>query len=701
MNHLKNKSLNAQSAQLHVLFISVVVLTICAAWALAAFYSFLPAKAPVDPSIINFNYQRLLRPEPLERFVFLTLALAVPLSTFYAGLVIFRKTTTTRSTMGIWMTLLVLLVAVLFYLPLAGFTNSLTKDSLGGASRFIAYQYLALPGLAATFGFACFWYLRRTKRVPKPNVNINARLYQFDLLSAVSQSTYRRVNWIVFLFLISLQLGGWRLLSEASVTRGGGWIDSFDAVIYSVSQVAVGKTLLSDLPSQYGFFPLFMQPVFKVFGLSIFTFTALCAFLQVCSLASVYAVVQRVVRDKTLLTVYTLSLLAVTFGTVEWVLGVDDPFFQYWPIRFFWPAISVFVCYQYACRPKLFTAFLMSLTCAIGSIWNADTGLVIVVAFAGVLSAKWVVLYMSGLKDTEIERRNLLRALALHLLTFAMCVFLTLFWLAVNATEPLKFDWLFTYQKTFYGLGFNMLPMPTHLFPWMSILGIYLMSLIVAVQLWAFNPRSKMATFLVYLALLGLGLFTYYQGRSHPLVLIAVCWPALTLLVILSDRVIRAVKTNLLSKIHLAYPVAGLSVLLVFSAVLLIGLPRMFSESVENFASRNKPHDALVTSELSFIRQHARAGDECVILSLRYGSYHAATGLVSPLKGPGFLELLLQSDHDNFLNQIERLPINCIFVGLGKDSELKLGVNILSRLPAHFVSARSTNGSMLLLRPKI
>jgi hypothetical protein len=452
--------------------------------------------------------------------------------------------------------------------------------------------------------------------------------------------------------------------------------------------------------SQYGFFALFMQPVFKVVGLSIFTFTALCAFLQICSLASVYAVIQRVVRDKALLAVYTLSLLTVTFGTVIWFISLDDPGFQYWPIRFFWPAFSVFVFYRYACRPKLHAAFWVSLTGSIGSIWNADTGLVIVVAFAGVLTAKWVVAFTCGLADTNAERRGLLQALALHVATFAMCVLLTLSWLAFNANGPLHLEWLYIYQKTFYGLGFGMLPMPTHLFPWMSILCIYLMGLIVAVQLWAFNPRSKIAALLLYLALIGLGLFAYYQGRSHPLNLISVCWPALTLLVILCDRVVRAVKASLLSKAHLAYPIAGLSVLLISSAVLVLGVPRMLTDSVEAFASRNKSEDALVSSELGFIRQHSIAGDECAILSLRQGSYYAATGLASPLSGPGFVEMLLQSDRDNLLNQLKHQPMNCIFVGLGKDSALKLGIDVMTILPGYAVSARNTTGSMLLLRPK-
>ena len=130
----------------------------------------------------------------------------------------------------------------------------------------------------------------------------------------------------------------------------------------------------------------------------------------------------------------------MTFGTVLWFIGLDDPGFQYWPIRFFWPAFSVFVFYQYACRSKLGNAFWVSLTGSIGSIWNADTGLVIVVAFAGVLTEKWGVAFTSGPTDTIAERRTLLQALGLNVATFAMCVLLTLSWLAFNANGPLHLE---------------------------------------------------------------------------------------------------------------------------------------------------------------------------------------------------------------------------------------------------------------------
>lgn len=696
----KNKPLNTQSAQLHKLFISVVVLTACAAWLLARYHSLLPIKSLIDPTVLIFSIQKLIRPEPVERFVFLTLALAVPLSTFCAALMVFRKTEKTLGTPRMWMTAWVVLGAVFFYLPFAGFHTGLAKDSLGGPSRFLAYQYLALAGLAAALGLAGFWYLSRSNRLQKHNNNAHTSLHQRDLFSAISTAAYRRMSWVIFVLLMLLQISTWRLLSEASLTRGAAWFDSFDAVIYSVSQVVAGKTFLADLPSQYGFFALFMNPVFKVAGLSIFTFTALCAVLQIFSLTAIYAVVQRIVRDKALLMFYTLSLLTVTFGTVVWFIGLDDQGFQYWPIRFLWPAFSVFLFYRYACRPKLLNAFFISLAGALGSIWNAETGLVIVVAFAGVLTAKWALLYTLKLIDTKAERQNLLRALGLHVLTFAMCVLLTLSWFAMNADGPLRLDWLYVYQKTFYGLGFGMLPMPTHLFPWMSVLSIYLMGLIVAVQLWVFNSRSKTAALLLYLALLGLGLFVYYQGRSHPLNLISVSWPALTLLVILSDRVVRAVKANLLSKVHLVYPAAGLSVLLVFSTVLLIAIPRMFAESADAFVSRNKYDDALVRSELDFIRQHSKAGDACAILSLRQGSYYAATGLVSPMSGPGYVEMLLQSDRESFLDQLKRRKMSCLFIGLGKDSALDLGVDVVKFLPEYGVSARNATGSMLLLLPK-
>ncbi len=51
------------------------------------------------------------------------------------------------------------------------------------------------------------------------------------------------------------------------------------------------------MPSQYGLFPEFLGPVFRITGLSILNFTIVCALLQIASLTAIFHVVQKTVRD--------------------------------------------------------------------------------------------------------------------------------------------------------------------------------------------------------------------------------------------------------------------------------------------------------------------------------------------------------------------------------------------------------------------
>ena len=94
--------------------------------------------------------------------------------------------------------------------------------------------------------------------------------------------------------------------------------------------------------STYGLYPELLAPVFKVMGFSIFNFIVLCAALQVFSLTAVYWVVHRSVRDNAIRISCALALVMVTFGTVVWLIGIGDPYYQYWPIRFVCPAMSIF-----------------------------------------------------------------------------------------------------------------------------------------------------------------------------------------------------------------------------------------------------------------------------------------------------------------------------------------------------------------------
>lgn len=680
------------SAHLPAIFVAIVLLTLAAAWGLTELHQAWASAAPSDPSVLLEKFRRLLKPKPTERFVFLTLVLIVPAFAFATGLWHFRRDALPLPLKN-YASLLVVLSAILIYLPLAGF-----QTSFSGASRFSAYRYLSLLVLVASLALAAAWY---STRIHQRHEKATSRK-RHGVLPSVSPEVFRAMCWALLTVLVLLQISAWRLLGAHSLSQSGAWHDSADAMFYSISQLATGRDLLADLPAQYGLYALLMQPVFELIGLSVLKFTAVCAALQVLSIAAVYVVIQRSVRDKTMLAGYTLSLVTITFGTLLWLIGLDEPYFQYWPLRFFWPAISLLAVHQYCRSPTLFRSFAVSVFGSVATLWNFDSGVVVAIAFAGLLTAKWLVLFVATRSNTASARHHLMKALGLHMATFLVVVCLAFAWLSLKAQVPLNWEWLFGYQKAFYSLGFNMLPLPLPLFPWMSILGVYLMGILIATQLWRQNPQSRSAGTLLYLALLGLGLFVYYQGRSHPLNLISVSWPAITLMVILCDRVLRGIKAGLLSRVHVVFPVAALSVLALFSAALLIGIPRLVEESATAWKNLEQPSDRIVSEELQFIRKNSQRGDTCAILSLRQGLYLGEAGLSSPLIGAGYAEMLLVKDRDQLLSQLETLPMRCVFVGIGKSSALDTGVDLMSILQKRYdVVRRIEGGSMLLMHPKI
>lgn len=676
------KKMQNQSIRLYLLFLFIVAATILSAFILALLYKQFAPVSLLDPSLIISRYQPGLMPKPRERFVFLILAFTVPFISFSVAYAFFRGACQQFIPTKTNLNFLILGTAAVLFLPFVRFDFS--QELIHTGVR-LPTEHPILT-LTMTFIFASGWYFWQwLHNVNSLRINHKATVF----------------IWVTFSLAIVLQISAWRIFSERSITQYSIWHVSADAVFYAISQVMGGKTLLVDLPSQYGLYPELIAPIFKLTGFSILKFTVFCAILQVISLFAVYWVVSRVVRDNAIKLAFSIALVMVTFGTVVLLINIGDQYFQYWPIRFFWPAMAVLFFYRYSIKTTAWRAFQVSLIGAVGSVWNMDSGVMIVISFAGVLIAKWFALRWSGNCQSNVMiRRHIVHGLFIHIATFVILVCLMFGYLYLKGDGPINWNWLFEYQKIFYGLGFGMLPMPLYPYPWMSILGIYLIALLVAVQSWVTKPQDKNSDLLAFISLLGFGLFLYYEGRSHPLNLITVCWPALMLIAIVADRVLRAVRTNIMSWQHILFPILALSVLLFCCIPFVSFINQLMNKAIVQLEARKESEDELVSDELAFIRKHSKPGDECLILSLRQGIYYAATGLRSPIAGPGYVETILQRDRDAFLNKLIHQRFKCIFVGTGESSALNLSINPMTVLHDYKTVAHNSHQSMLYLQPR-
>ena len=204
-------------------------------------------------------------------------------------------------------------------------------------------------------------------------------LIKFNTHLQVLYYYIKKIKWWIFIGLSLLLLFAWRIVSIYSITQSSKFFVHLDATIYPLSQVVQGKTILVDLPSQYGLFPEILAPIFRFTGLTILNFTLFMGLLQIISLLALFIVINKVIKNQLVVLLGVLSLVVITFGNFSYLsrVGNSDPYFQYWPIRFFWPAISVYYFYLFIQSKSLFKSIVVSTISAIAIIWNADTGLFI------------------------------------------------------------------------------------------------------------------------------------------------------------------------------------------------------------------------------------------------------------------------------------------------------------------------------------
>jgi hypothetical protein len=408
------------------------------------------------------------------------------------------------------------------------------------------------------------------------------------------------------------------------------------------------------------------------------------------ALCSIALLLQRHVSNPLLGVVAFLTILIAT--SLHFLLNGNgaERYFQYFPIRFIWPTTGLLLFSIYLAKPSKFMLFMLGIIAGISVFWNLDTGIPLVAAIGAALFGRAVM--------TKQQRPQLFLATLVFGIISTLTLVTCFVALQVKAQTPIDLAAAITYQRIFYGSGFGMLPLPLPLHPWQSVLGVYLAGLIVALSGWSKSPEVKLHDVLFCASILGLGLFTYYQGRSHVQNLVMVLWPAILIMVILADQTLQAVAKRAAPPTIIVVALPFVLFVALGTMTLLTSLPTIAAANRQVIATFYKVQDPLVAEELFFMRE-TRKERHCAILSQRQGIYHAELGYASPLPGPGHIETILQSDLDALTAEALRPSVECIYLGIAPDSETYIDLNndkIITRFP---VWTKNTSGSMLLLEP--
>jgi hypothetical protein len=453
----------------------------------------------------------------------------------------------------------------------------------------------------------------------------------------------------------------------------------FEAVFFTSTQVALGSTLLVDLPHQYGLYPEFLAPIFRLLGgITVIRFTAVMAILQIVAYILWLGALLRVMRTPwmamlTFLGAFSLaSFLVPLFVVQQGFIPYYDPYFQYFPVRILFPAIALYSMAwitEHDRFEKRRLRYVLSAILGLGILWNADAGIPALGAWILCLCHQAIVRSDITSRSLVVAVRTALPVLAEALFCACVAVFLGLTALAWKAGAWPDPNMNLRFQMIFYGIGFYMLPMRV-MHSWAAWAAVVMATLSFGIWPLSSTQREQrqllLRSTLFGWAVMACGLFSYYQGRSHDWVFPVVIPFALSFVGIAIDRLFMPLATDPVSgqKWRLAGCVlAAAFVIAMGSGILSAWSPdQLLRKQVQSrwLALTSDERSAPEPEAVAFAKQRLKAGETALILSNHAGIYHAESQTRSPLP-MSLIELILRTDRDDVLRQIaesERLFID-------------------------------------------
>ncbi len=479
----------------------------------------------------------------------------------------------------------------------------------------------------------------------------------FRKIHAPSSQTQNRL-WIIFIVLMSILVGSQNVSGLPDVHLDPPrWDANFEPVLYPLSQVLAGKTLLADLPAQYGLYAELIAPLFKTIGFSLSKLTLFFALLEALSFLALASVFLALTKSVLFRLFWILSSAVLFASAYQNYIGhlYFEPYFQYFPIRLFFPAISVFLFWRFISaepRIKNVIAFSALLTC--GVIWNLDSGVPALGSFLAFL--------MCSAFFEKAQRRWWLKAFG-SAICGALAVF-TLFAIYMTLKSGVTIPWSewSHYQRVFYISGYGAIPLPLTPHPWMAVVAVYIIG-IVGYMRSAPQPE-KFWKLMLYLSIMGFGLFAYYQNRSHDAVLLAAFWPALFMGYVYSEKLLVATHFQK-SRILLILPCFILGSMV--CGFFIYKAPTMMSQAKYNWTVALRHEKTPITENIAFMREriHPEDRNSIELVTRLQALYFAELGIPSAIKGPGTGGAMLNEDQTLLIKRIQAAKPKIIFLQQG------------------------------------
>jgi len=326
----------------------------------------------------------------------------------------------------------------------------------------------------------------------------------------------------------------------------------YSAFVSSVLAVLHGRTPLVDYNSQYGMYAYLLAPVFRIVPFNLQSFSIVMIILQAVAFLCNYLSLRLLIKNKLLRLLAYFNI--VYFGGFYFFTTIalaNQPYYQMFPHRYLFPSIIIYLFIRFTkdyfsleqANKKIHRVCfaLLIAASAFGIIWNFDTGIVSFGAgavglafFAFCASFSEIINY----KDKVLYWRNFI----VYIIAVPISIILFILSVTLIRTGSIVIDIsdVFMYQQLFYRYGFFALPMPL-IHPWMYLalvyfIGISLSAIYTIRMVIEKDIIDKSYGYLLFLSVIGVGLFSYYQGRSHHWNFISVTSSSFYVIALLVER---------------------------------------------------------------------------------------------------------------------------------------------------------------------
>ena len=423
------------------------------------------------------------------------------------------------------------------------------------------------------------------------------------------------------------------------------WTIHLNPVIYPLAQVMAGKTLLVNCAALYGLYPHFLQPVFEVLPLSVYSFTVVMASLLMICLASLWFFLRTGTRNDFVFLAGFIAAVFYAFSGTK--IGISeirpDPYFQYAPIRMLFPCLLLALAALYLrgiWKRKIY--YVTFLFMALAILWNLDSG---VVAFG-----TWL-LFLGYIELFRNSWQGSVRPILLHALTALGSLLLVIGGFAVftflrSGCWP---DWSLAviFYKVFSYYGFYMLPMPGLPHLWGIIVMIYVAAMTLSIRGLLRREDELFNASLFLLVVLGAGRFGYYQGRSHDCCLVPLLYVPIAIITLLADHVFVCAKRGDRSYCKFL-PLSMCFFYFCASAVLSLFWPpdRFIARIGQGYSATSAGSKGRHSRNIEFIRKQTEPGEKIFIFLGGHldGIYYAETSTASVLDLPSATDWVFKSD---------------------------------------------------------